>query len=385
LINALFFSLAAGMLVSCVSRDSQRAMGGALLLVLLFVAGLPLLEGLTGLYPPFAGWLNVAWVSPLHAYQYAREPLYLGHREGYWWGLLASHLTGWICLGLAAWVLPQAWREGGGRTSPTAGKHWAIRWGVSASERWQRWGAGTPETRARTRTQQLEINPIFWLAASNRSVNRSLWFLVAAWGVVCALSVFIPALAASAPGFLIVAGILFSLLLKSLLAAQSCRFFVEARRSGLLEAILSTPLSSKLIMQGQSLAFQRVVLWPMVSFFILPFLIWVLRALWEVATGGGGAVLDSVFVCVVSGVITLELILDALAIRWFGMWLSLRMKNAAYATGLTILCAALLPMMCCSLYCVGALLADLVLFIIGYSNCQQDLRNLMARQSTLGR
>ncbi len=45
LVNALFFSLAAGMAVSAVSRDSQKAMMGTLLVLLLLALGGPAADG----------------------------------------------------------------------------------------------------------------------------------------------------------------------------------------------------------------------------------------------------------------------------------------------------------------------------------------------------
>src|SRR5262245_46364194 len=44
--NALFFSLAAGLFVSSVNRDSQRAMGGTLAVMLAFLAGAPAVDAL---------------------------------------------------------------------------------------------------------------------------------------------------------------------------------------------------------------------------------------------------------------------------------------------------------------------------------------------------
>src|SRR5260221_7462431 len=46
LVNALFFSLAAGLFVSAISRESQKALSGTLILLLLFVAGGPALDAI---------------------------------------------------------------------------------------------------------------------------------------------------------------------------------------------------------------------------------------------------------------------------------------------------------------------------------------------------
>ena len=61
----------------------------------------------------------------------------------------------------------------------------------------------------------------------------------------------------------------FGFLLKWLLALQACRFFVEARRSGALEMLLCTPLTSRDIIRGQALALRKSFLWPVVSLLAL--------------------------------------------------------------------------------------------------------------------
>jgi hypothetical protein len=53
-------------------------------------------------------------------------------------------------------------------------------------------------------------------------------------------------------------GGLFTLILYLWAASQACRFFVEARRSGLLELLLATPLSEKQIVAGQWQALLRM-------------------------------------------------------------------------------------------------------------------------------
>ena len=53
-------------------------------------------------------------------------------------------------------------------------------------------------------------------------------------------------------------GGLFTLILYLWAASQACRFFVEARRSGLLELLLATPLSERQIVAGQWQALLRM-------------------------------------------------------------------------------------------------------------------------------
>ena len=379
LVNALFFSLSAGVLVSCVSRDSQRAMGGALGLVLLFAAGLPISAELALRLKLLSRWTPLAWVSPFYPYGYAMEPLYLFHRGTYWWSLLASHLQAWLLLAAGAWVLPHAWQEKGAGVKRAASAGW---------ERWRGWGMSTAEKRAVRRATELEINPVFWLAGCNRAVSRSLWIIIGAW----ALFALATALASRPRGgslpLILPGALVFSFVIKGLLAVQSCRFFSEARRSGLLELLLCTPLTGQNIIFGQSLAFQKVALAPLGVFVGLLFSPYLLLTGWNWMIGNGlsqAPVSEWVTSWGFGGSVTLCLLLDVLAIRWFGIWLSLKLKNPTYATGLTILLVVILPSAFCSVppCCVFTLLTDLVCFLVGYINLQQDLRRLLARQYDL--
>ena len=371
LLNTLFFSLAAGMLISTVSRHSQRAMGGTLALVLFFSAGLPALLAFgVRLHLPLPA-APLARLSPYYAYAYGMEPGYWMHRGDYWWGLAASHLLGWSFLGVAAWTLPHAWQDRDVGVRRAASSAW---------ERWRRWGLGTPQSRARRRAADLEVNPVLWLAGCNRAVSRSLWIVVILWGLVALGLGLAPAAGRGGMPPIIWIGMFFAFVIKALLAVQSCRFFSEIRRDGMLEALLNTPLTSHKIIGGQSAAFQQVMLGPVATFIGLLYAPGLLRAAWTAASGAGTgweAVLGS---WAFGGGLTLTLLLDLLAIRWFGMWLSLKMNNPTYATGLTILFVVILPSAACSVCCPLSVPVDLVLFLVGYTQCQEDLRRAYARQ-----
>ena len=79
-----------------------------------------------------------------------------------------------------------------------------------------------------------------------------------------------------------------------------------------------------------------------------------------------------------AGTLSLGLFLDLLAIQWFGMWLSLKMKRPNYAAPLTILFVVILPSAACAACCVATLVTDLVFFLVGYNRLQEDLRRTLA-------
>src|SRR5439155_22138982 len=109
LLNALFFSLAAGLWISALSRDSQRALAGTFGLLLLLVAAVPLLAWagprvrLTGV------WSFLTWGNPFFPFSYAQERVYAGNGQRFWAALLTSNSLGWLFVALASWLLPRRW------------------------------------------------------------------------------------------------------------------------------------------------------------------------------------------------------------------------------------------------------------------------------------
>ena len=107
LVNALFVSLVTGMLVSALSRDSQRAMGVTLLFLILLVAG-----GLA-----VDATVNTLTASPFRPVLSLASPGYLfvtamaWGRTPFWLALLVNQAVAWIALGLTCVLLPHAWQE----------------------------------------------------------------------------------------------------------------------------------------------------------------------------------------------------------------------------------------------------------------------------------
>jgi len=220
-------------------------------------------------------------------------------------------------------------------------------------------------------------NPVSWLIGSEPSLRRLLWILVIAWGVIVSVfgrhwqsNLFKMWYPAKAWGFV----------MKMVIATQACRFFVEARQTGLLETLLCTPLKRQEIVKGQLLALTRLFGWPLLVFILLNFLPAAFQlysamkhsslselglGIWLMASSFGGV---SLF--------TLGLIMDFLALAWVGMWLGLSVKNPYQAPLLTILFVLILPAPLCGV----DMLVDLFFILWGVTKLQQDFRWVLARQ-----
>jgi ABC-type transport system involved in multi-copper enzyme maturation permease subunit len=102
LLNALFCSLTAGLMISAVSRDAQKALGGTVVVLLLVVLVGPGVESGLRLHSgrPL---VLFSLASPLYAFAKAQA----WGRTPFWLALAVSHAVGWVMLALACLAVPR--------------------------------------------------------------------------------------------------------------------------------------------------------------------------------------------------------------------------------------------------------------------------------------
>ncbi|HWI57793.1 MAG TPA: ABC transporter permease subunit [Bacillota bacterium] len=240
LVNGLFCSLAAGMLVSAISRDSQKALGATLLLLLLLALGGPIADAsLAGIqhrgFEPFWSLASPGYVLVLAS---------AWGRSAYWEALAITHLLGWAMLGLACELVPRTWQERK-RTGADTNRGWVYAWKYGG-RRWRE-----------RRRRLLEWQPVTWLTSRQRWQSLVVWAM--ALLVTTGFVVVLVRQAAQEVWFLwMYLGGLFTLVLYLGAASQASRFLVEARRNGLLELLLISPVQDKEIVRGQWRAWLRL-------------------------------------------------------------------------------------------------------------------------------
>jgi len=372
LLNALFFSLALGFGASTFARDSQRAQGATLLLLLLLAGAVPALAA-AGLPARFSPALRgLTWVSPFYPYWHAADVRYAGHAGIYWGTLVASHLFGWACLAVASLVLPWIWQD------ETVGvERRSVRMLGPRQIRRRR-----PARPHRAPPRLLALNPILWLIGNQTGLRLVVWCIVLGWGVVLWVG---GQESPSSASWAYIPARVCAFCLKLLLAHEAARFFADARRTGELELILCTPLRSSEILQGQTLALKRVFLYPMLVFLCLNFVPVGFQAYGALSTGWVGAlpgVLGELLLALAaSGWLALGLIADSFAVIWFGRWLALTSRRPHLAPGLTILFVLVIPS---AGICGLDLLADLIFITHGMSAVGGDFRWRFAQQNQAG-
>jgi ABC-type transport system involved in multi-copper enzyme maturation permease subunit len=336
LANALFFSLAAGMFISVLSREERRAWSATVALVAISMAALPILHhvtgGLAGVFSPTVAMLN------------AFEPAYSSAPRQFWFPLLVTNGIGWLFLVLASVLLPRTWQESGRASKRTSNRR-------SSGD-------------ARQRARIMAINPVWWLTSRHGDRGRGLW------GCVITASAIGAGVWAWAEGdvdvgwWLFAGAVLMHIAITIWVATEACYSFADARSSGAMELLLSTPLSIRQIVMGQQLALKELFFRPIVvlvgvELVILAFQCFALR---QAGTSIAAIVALIVFVCFSIG----WFLLDTLAVSRVGMWFSLTSSKPTIALTRTILFMIVIPALflpCASILGPGLMVAKSVIFL----------------------
>ena len=341
LLNALWLSLTAGLLISALSRDERRAIAGVFVLLGVVTLGFPLL-GL--LVDEFVGlnsrqrWFELIAI-PSPAYGYLMGLTRLIHAQAgspppapFWYSQVWGQILGWLFLWIACAIAVRAWHDTNLTPVPEeASPSW---W-----QRWQGWWFGTLARRRELRRRLLESGPLIWLTHRHRprvlapwialGTLTLLWFAGALWVGVDWYN----SLVAVAFAFSLQTGI------KYQVAAESCRRFAEDRPSGALELLLSTPLTPEAIVEGHRLALRRIFQWPLVVLALVTLLLSL--NVWRDAEAEAPH-LTVAFV--LSVVVTL---LDCRAAIWLGMWLGLHARSYTVALSSLLSWILFIPWVIC--------------------------------------
>ena len=331
LVNALLCSLAAGMFVSSISRDSQKAMGAAFLVLILILGGTTLADFFVR---KIWGAFSVALFDLLN-------PAYV-FGEATAWGRSANRRSfGFNLAGcgalliLTSLLVPRTWQERSRKPAATQ-RGYVARYGSS-------------RRRLALRRKLLGREPVLWLGCRERWQSLAIWtlalFMVLAIGVGIALTQYLGAsfgmlwMAWSSVGWMFSAG------LYLLTASQAGRFFIDARRSGLMELLLVSPLPAKQIVRGNWLALLRIFGMPLFIIFAMNMTGSILsqEALSGTAIRVSGLQPNLAVAIVSTTATTVTTIVNLVALGWFGMWMGMTSKNNNLATLKALLFVQIVP------------------------------------------
>ena len=249
------FSLSVGMFVSALSRDTRKAMGSNLL-VLLLIVGIPgACEGLLAYFVPNHSFHPGLLIScPLYTLYLCDDSRYTLQPAFYWQSVAVLHWITWILLGLASWAVKHSWQD-----KPSS-RGW-FSWRTIAN--WLKFGPASK--RAVYRRRLLDTNPFYWLAARSKFKPYHVWavlLLISGWWVWARFFIGTLWLDQRTSGTNLATAVMLNVALKLWLGMEASRQLAEERQGGSFELLLSTPLGFGEIFRGQLLALRRQFLWP---------------------------------------------------------------------------------------------------------------------------
>ncbi len=335
-LNTLWFSLTAGLCVSAFHRSPRAAAGVTCLLVLFFAAILPGLGALLCevLKKPNLNLYYLVW-SPGFAFYNAYAGPFKADPKLFWWSLGLVHGLGWVFFAVSAFVLPRSWQD-----KPKGAKR--LRW----NERWQKWSYGNSAERLAFRTGLLDTNAFYWLSARARIKPALIWAALALvacgwfWGLAKYRTNWLDT------ALYFCTGLVLNMLLKIWFVSEAGRQFVEERKQGSLELILSTPLTVLEILRGERLALQRQFLGPAIAI-VFVFILLMLATADNLKTEP-----DVKFWVIIWLAGIVMIVADLTALYWVGMWQALTAKNPNRAASGTAARIFVLPWLGFIIACV---------------------------------
>jgi hypothetical protein len=297
LLVALAVSVNSGLCVSALTRRESAAWAGSAVLTALGLA--------------FPGMAFVA----------AFDRFYQAAPKSYWQALWPGIVIAGAELGLACLALPRAWQES--RTGP-----WTRLTESISSRHHSRAG----QTSAQTRALLLDQNPALWLAS--RTLQPGSWWAVV--GLAIAGEVGLVLLVSPKLGGLVLlpAAVALHLLLAVWVAWLACWMGTSLRQSGMLELMLTSPLTVPEIVQGHLRALERLLVAPMLALFNSEWLL----AVWAQAKGEGRFVLAVLIPLAIA-----QAVVDLAACATYGLWCGLRLGRLGPAWGRTVGLVVALP------------------------------------------
>jgi hypothetical protein len=357
LCNALFFSLSLGMAVSAFSRAPHKAITAAFAFMLIALFLFPSLAADS--HSRTGGVSRLELLSPLYAFLHpVSYPA-----AAFWYSILAVQISAWLLLAAASWLTPKTWQEKNAqpawrfplldRFSTAAGKRLRdknpVCW-IIARDRWtanlarfalvlalvlfvfslaslRNLTKATPPAVAGGHVTSGQPN------ASIKSTNGDTYYVVHAGSSrVASSGYYVAASTVSA---------ILSFALELWLVAQVCRFYIDGRKSGFLELLRVTPVTSPEVLRGHWLALRRLFLPPLAAQLFLTLVCGVIQV-WATAstvtlppTTGGKAPFAAnqfEFAQLLSlAMSTITWTFGLLALVWFSIWMGLTSKRLSTA------------------------------------------------------
>ena len=317
LLNLLFFSLVAGLCASASQRERFRAVRRALLMLglALFVPFLPFAVGA-------GGWLHwLSAFSPLVCLIWAGQGHYINSASFFWSSLVCVQVLAWIFLVRAGFRLRLAGADEAEAPPPPTTEQSKRALGLT---NWQ--------------PDKDNSSPIEWLVFRQAGVGAGIWavgLLALAYNGWVPLARTPLGSAGATPSWFFVGAmaVVGGLCGGAVVAWVASRFFVNVRRTGELELLLTTPLGVETLVSEQWSVLKRFFVWP-VLVMQAPLLPQILAGL-TAAAGGLPATWQNQ-TTLLKLLSLVNTFLGTATLCWLGLWFGSRARTQAGAIVWTV-------------------------------------------------
>jgi hypothetical protein len=331
LLNTLFFSLAVGIFVSTFSQQERPAMGATIGIIFIMMV-MPYAFAIAHTFGILEMWevLEPGFLlaSPLFAYGVIKDStLLLIYFEEVWLSLAFAHLFAWLCLIVASATIVQ-------RAHVDAPRGKFLTWFTNLR---QTWAYGKAERRRAICRGLLDRNAFAWLAGRDRLKGRYPWIFLWLLALVWSIGRWKASEITGEWPFALFSIWFIHFFFKVWVASEVGARFIDDRRSGALELLLTTPLSLRQFANGEGLALFRQFGAPIALVIAMNvFFAWTAQSVTAFLIGSQSPILYF-------GAGIVHLIFDLYAIHWVAIWRSLHLRGTNRTIVQTILLVVILP------------------------------------------
>lgn len=349
LLVTLVFSLSTGLLVSSSSRNERNAWTAAVG-ILAFLAAVPPLFRWMPL--PSAALLGIC--SPTPAFYSLADTLFSRQPQTYWYSVSGVSFLSFAFLIAACLVLPRSWQDK------------AIQKANLETRSRQRLHVGAE------RRQAMPLNPAVWMLTRGRRDDVGVWLLVSLFAVPSLVITLIWSSVSVLVFPFILGAVIVNFILAIWVSAKACFMIADAKSSGALDMLMTTPISPNQIIDAHLEALKRQFMEP---FLVLSICEVVVVAVLDIR--GKGYFFPVVITPFAAGLMAAQL----MAAGWFGLWAGLTTKKSAHAVVKTILWVLVIPnlfiFLCSCLFPIVVLIKDAVLINYASTRLRQQFRNII--------
>jgi hypothetical protein len=352
LIVTLLFSLSAALLISATSRNERRAWFGAAVLIGFLATVPPLFR-----WVPLPSTVLLGLLSPTPGFSSLADALFDRQPQAYWFSIIGAHLLTWGFLIAACLVLPRSWQD-----KPIQKANREIKTAHRLRNEVER-------------RRSMHLNPVVWMLTRGARADWYVWAVIGFF----ALPAIVLAIVWPSPAVLMfpffAAALALNLLLAVWVAAKACFMIADARDSGALALLLTTPITPQLIVDGHMEALKRQFIAPFIALCCVEVLL--------VALLGFGR-RDELALAIVATLVLAALMSSQLiSAAWFGLWSGLTTKRPGHGAGKTILYLIIVPVVssllfsCGCLWPVITLVKDAIFINYARNHLHQQFRNII--------